>query len=191
MCFTKNISLVSFVIGITASTAIAARGKTWLAFNCYLVSFMQIAEYFMHKTPDNHHATMFAALLVSLQPLLNAIFHEFIMKGDVPPYKRVITGVYVITSIWFLYQNRKDRVTSSFSCDLKRYCRLKWGFMSKKFTIPILLYFLMTVTNPFVGEDYRFMAIAAMILTILIDKTFVGSLWCFLCNVCIPILALR
>ena len=193
MCFTAGASAFSFAVGTISSFVIAHHCKYVLALNCVFIALMQLAEYFMHQREDNHTSTLSAALLVALQPiasLCTALFYG--AKLASPPLQLGIAALHTLLSVDFLRIISKHKIRTKKVCS-KRFpwCRLRWGFLELHHP-SIMTYFLCMLANPRVDEGYKSILMGSAVMSLLLeDPTTAGSLWCFLCDILLPVLALR
>ena len=80
MCWSKEISMVSFIIAIFGCIYLYIRNSPndrWVALFAATVAMIQLAEFFMWSDPTcsnfNKYASMFALLILALEPLMGML----------------------------------------------------------------------------------------------------------------------
>ena len=190
MCFSENISLISFIIGIVSSVLCISLGKPidklFGLFFAYVI-LMQLIEYLLwkHQKCDdyNKQLTQLAMILNHLQPL---IFYLLII------YFFPERNTKILFFIIFLYIS----VIIPYSLQLKDVCTLKsqtsghlsweWNYMNNSciiYSIFLLtLCLLSLVAFPgMIGINFTLLFSISFIISMKIYWTTgaIGAMWCF------------
>lgn len=203
MCFNPTASLIAFSIGITSFIILLYLKIFNCAFIVIYLSFIQLLEYFAHKSLINKNKIMniitskLIFFVVLFQPIIYYISSLFTKKNYV--FKNAnnylfLIPVYCICIVFFyIYLNNKNLFKTTYlnnSCE--NICRLSWDFFgyNKIFsTIIFILYFAICIifwkkiTMPYFAQILITIAIIyTFFLTRELKTVFsiFGSIWCFL-----------
>lgn len=212
MCFDKETSLSIFLFGTSCSIYLAYRGicnkskdDICNSVILFLVSLMQLIEYFLWKYPTcniyNQIASISIILVLYLQPVILYYTYKFLNKKKLDKKSSLVHNSIILfftfLCIYFIiYLSKNKRSICSFKDP--NGCRLVWEpfkilLKNKKilFLIALFLYFyiyLIIPRNVKVNKIYELLPKVSLIITLLISiykkgkyfYTTFGSMWCFI-----------
>ena len=207
MCFSKNLSMMSFLFGIFSSVMLITFGNkqyynTNLAIGIFyiFVSLMQLIEYCMWcdikcKSGLNRLASLFGPLLNTFQPVIIVIIlYIFIKPSNIIPINiiyilNIIYSMYIFY-MYYIYLNKNILCTG-----LNKDNHLDWSW---KYAFNYIFYFIILFVNfaNFIQNKY---ILIAFIFTILSFVFFyfkfyknMGEFWClFVTGIPLIILAIQ
>jgi hypothetical protein len=191
MCYSKNSSLVSFIIGILSSILLIFYGnkkyvKENLIVGLFLifVSFMQFFDYFIwldinNKKGLNYISTLIAPLFNHSQPSMLYILSETIYKKNNIYYLllNLIYFIYVIIKYIQFISNNNNLITS------KKYGHLYWKWKNNfnyYFYFFIFIFNIFTYIPLFYGIMFFLLGLFTLIISIKYFRKNIGELWCYL-----------
>jgi hypothetical protein len=191
MCFSKNISLFTFLMGLTTSTWCFSQNDPNLkiigAFFAFVI-LMQGLEYLIwdHQICDNYNILLgkIAAIINNLQPIVFYALIRIFNKRANTKIMNILLGLYVLLIIPYTLSYLKTN-----ACTIKNQSgHLHWKWTSNLYFQIIyglfLLLFIscaMNLPSPF----YATHATVFILLTYLISHVFywktgeIGTMWCF------------
>lgn len=204
MCYNKNVSLITFVILVASAIFLIWRNyenDRWFSIFFILAGIMQLLEYFMWIDPQcgriNHWASVFAVILLLLQPIGIILGGYFLGKFKFD--KRKLLPIVIFYCILFglaiifnLIKSRKVKLCSIAKCkhlnwDLKIIDN--WFFKGVLFIFYFLSFILIFISYPRnYGISLGSMYLITLFLSVMISKNSTWkSLWCWMVNF-IPII---
>ena len=206
MCWNKNVSLITFIIAILGCVYLYKRNRPndrWIAVFGVTIAMIQLAEFFMWGDPScgaiNKYASMFAMLILGLEPLMNMI--GGIYFSDTPDkkvLKWVLFSYVVFIALLFFTQIYGKKIlwcgTSVCVPDknpLKGFvsdktCNLTWYFM-KNMKSSMGIIWILFLLIPFLTMKPQFKGILLFIFGLVtffsahyLNNAATGSLWCWL-----------
>lgn len=200
MCWNKEVSLATFIIAIIGVFYLYKRNKQndrWIAFFSGTITMIQLAEYFMwsNNTCSNHinkYASVFALLILALEPLSNIIGGLYFSNTPYKKYLKYMLLSYILFIIFFYFtqmHNKSVNWCATSLCnapDTVQDCNLKWlfvrGFDNKLAIIWILFLLIpfLTMTPDFYGILLVSMGLITYATASLINHAAKGSIWCWL-----------
>jgi hypothetical protein len=143
MCYTKELSLLSFLFGITTSILLIKFGNSKYSlenkaigvFFIY-ISFAQFIEYLIWSDLNcnkgyNKFASKFGPLLINLQPVvLYAVLSSYVPSSDVIPKNimLILNGLYVIYVLYKYSSYIKKEENSCTTTNCKNHLNWKWKY---------------------------------------------------------------
>lgn len=195
MCWSREVSLVTFVVAIVGIIYLYNRNKPndrWVAVFAAVVAMIQLAEFFMWSDLScgrlNMYASMFALLVLACEPLMNMIGGIHFSNS---PYKKVLKWMLVAYIIFIIYtyltQIRGKHVSwcGTKSCQTGG-CNLHWNFMdgiNGKLGIIWILFLLvpfLTMTPHMQGIILFALGFITFGMAAFTNSAALGSLWCWL-----------
>ncbi len=196
MCFSAEVSLLTFSIGIIFSILIFQFNEpSYKIFAGYLfyISFMQLIEFLLwtHQVCDDYNRrTSIAGMFLShLQPIVLAILMVSFYKqsSNMKLYILVMSILYLIFIIPYSMKYLKDE---SVQCTLKKnnpHLIWNWTIMGNDTKIAYILYFLSVTTLLLFGIPDKKLAYIFTILHsftlitsyMFYSRPYFGSIWCF------------
>lgn len=203
MCWSKKVSLTTFIIALVGVIYLYKRNKPndrWVALFAGTVAIIQLAEYFMWDDlkcgNKNKYASMFALLILALEPLMAMVGGIYLSHT---PYKNALRGmliVYIvfIAFVYFMnYHQQKIDWCGTTSCDSqtigkffgKKTCALQWKFtrtISPKMAIIWVLFLaipFLTMKPLYQGIVLILVGGATMYMARTANNAARSSLWCW------------
>ena len=206
MCVNKEVSLVAFVICISACIYLYRRNNPndrWIAYAFIYLGTMQLIEFFIWSdqacTGLNQKATSIGFWHNIMQPILSVVLAYYLTGGNLPIYVYLAIGLYVFTALPKIWNAKKPNQCSRPCGDS---VGLAWGYTNTKSPTYVWGIFCIALALPFLsmkkdGEKYAGLIIGTYILAFFISKSRCprsaipsnGSWWCLMA-VIIPILAI-
>lgn len=193
MCFTKEISINSFLLGMISSILLIISKNTnenlLIAKFFMFVSLMQLIEYFMWNDLDcklgqNKIATILGPLLNHLQPtilLLLTVYHIYNYSN----INRLLLLVNFIYLIYVFYKYYYFINNGQEKCTQKNDVHLNWQW---KYDFDYLFYNVVMIINILYLYDYKSIMISFLLSYIFFfyylkaERNSVGELWCYSVN---------
>jgi len=194
MCYNQTISFITFAIMAISTIYLIYRNypnDRWVAIVFISAGIMQLLEYFMWKDQScgktNHIATMFAFLLLLIQPI--AVLIGAYYFGDLVFDRKklapiiwiygIIIGIFAIN--WMNYASKKRL------CSRPNGRHLEWDFkpMMKIFSFMYYLVFLLFFMSRlwYLGVIVGILLIGSLLFSVFYVKNpSWKSWWCFLVN---------
>jgi hypothetical protein len=191
MCYSANISLLTFVSGFSFSILLTQINNNFyklLGYFLGFVSLMQLVEYLLwkHQICDNYHkqVSLIGMILNHLQPvvlgLLTYIFYE---KNPIALGLLIITYLAVIIPYSLQFTSNLQCTTKPCTTDP----HLVWQWNNMKYSKVAYSIFLATFIGiglfgmPFnKGLLFSITAFSTyMLSSVIYDRKVIGSLWCF------------
>tara|TARA_B100000674_G_C37776656_1_gene885192 strand:- start:73 stop:795 length:723 start_codon:yes stop_codon:yes gene_type:complete len=168
MCFDARTSAISFSIGALSSSYLYYKGKKennksdlMFSLMVFLISLMQLIEYFLWKNQScnkiNHMFSLLVIVLLTAQPILASNYYYHLYKNNT-----IVSGnlvllysiIFTLFSIYLLYLINQSNLCSTTT---KNSCRLHWASM-KELTKYKSYYIIWTIlyTIPYLIAGYDF-----------------------------------
>ena len=218
MCFNETASLAAFSIGVI-STIVLIRMKLYNFSLFYsTIILMQLVEYYAHKSlltnniNMNKIASYFAYLLLMIQPLILSYVSYSNINRKSQNTLILLCISFIVFGLFSFYQNHtssKFRISYIDNVCKTSFCRLNWEYFNiKLFHNHIFLLFYFGIIS-YVGYNSNlnknnFLIISMLILGItllymmtenkeinVLNSSFFGSLWCFLCVILGPLVIMN
>lgn len=192
MCYSANVSLLTFTIGIGFSALLVFSEDKYhrlLGWFLGFVSFMQLIEYllWMHPVCDEYNKmiSLIGMVLNHLQPVVLALLTGLFYRQRLPVLAALV-AVYLAVIIPYSAQFTSDLRCSTRQCEATD-PHIVWNWNTMKGDRLVYLVFLGT----FVGVGLAGMPLkvgglfaAGSVLTyglssLIYDRKVMGSLWCF------------
>lgn len=211
MCYNKETSLQTFSVTLFSSIFMFIRNydnDRFLATSFVIISFMQLAEYFMWLDQGcgkmNHYATKSALFILLLQPL--SILLSLYVYGNLTISKDIIFYVclcmFILSGIISYYTVIYNKPL----CSKPRYPNghLNWDTLSILKTVPDIitdLFFIGYFMLPFLliflksrieGLTYFILYMMTLVYSMYLNRGYGvtwKSFWCYTVN-CVPILSI-
>lgn len=206
MCWNKQVSLVTFILAIFGSIYLYHRNgpnDRWVAIFAATVALIQLAEFFMWGDlacgSINKYASIFALLVLALEPLMNMIGGIYFSESPYKPILKYMLLAYIIFVIFYfftqIYQKQTDWCGTSVCLPdsnplsgfvMKSGCNLEWYFLknkSNKLGIIWILFLMvpfLTMTPHYQGIILFTLGFVTFFLSRIINNDAAGSLWCWL-----------
>jgi hypothetical protein len=187
MCWNAEVSLQSFLIGITAVFFANQKGLPLpTTLFCLTIVFMQLIEYFVWTYYDNptvnFTASLSASFLLWLQPLASILTLQ--TKWIIE-----ILLLYVgLSGIGFLLFTDFDNLRNIYQMKRGENGHLQWNWLQKdtKTTVSLVFYFVFLLTPLLLRKEFTLLGITLSTLGLSLysfykDNTW-GSMWCWLVN---------
>jgi hypothetical protein len=207
MCVTKEVSLVAFIVCISACIYLYRRDNPndrWIAIAFIYLGSMQLIEYFIWSdqacTGLNQRMTSIAFWQNILQPIVALAIAYYFTGGNLPTYVYLVIGLYIVTSLPNIWKAKKPGQCSR-PCG--KSIGLSWDYTNTKSQTYVWAIFCIAVAIPFLcmekdGEKYAGLIIGTYVMAHFISVARCpasaspsnGSWWCLMA-VIIPILAIQ
>ena len=175
MCFNSTASIIAFSIGFMCSSYIFIKKHFFYALFCYSIVFMQLIEYYAHKSLTNNdkelniQSSKMIGYLIFLQPILYSFLLMYIPPANIiflNEYRKNIFYLLLIpyislSIIYYFYANKNNLFKIDYlnnKCKNKYICRLNWSFLNFKSNIPIflvILYLILFINFYFKYNDIK------------------------------------
>lgn len=185
MCWSAEVSLQSFLIGITATFVAYQNGLSFpVTLFCLTIVFMQLIEYFVWSNYDNERAnfrySLLAAGLLWLQPLASIY---------TLPSKWVSPALASYIGLSFFGPMLKQKpLEETYRMEKAENGHLEWKWLDKTWqsALSLLVYFVF-LFGPFVlRKEWTLLTIATLTLTGSLYSFYQfntwGSMWCWFVN---------
>ena len=196
MCFSANISLFTFIVGIIGAILCVSLGEIIdIVFGLFLgfVSLMQLIEYLLwkHQKYDyyNKILSIIGMILNHLQPIVLGII--LLLVSNPTNYQK-----YIIISIIFIYLLCAipysimflKNTNNQYTIKNKKTKHLTWKWNEEKYAISFYIVFLLSIVLLFIygmptiqqGIFLAFITIFLYLSTLLFYYSkHLGSMWCF------------
>jgi hypothetical protein len=186
MCWNAEVSLQSFLIGITAVFLGYQNGLSLpVTLFCLTIVFMQLIEYFVWTFSSNKTVNFVASLaavgLLWLQPIASILTLES---------KETITGlqVYIGLSIIGLFLPNNKPLDQVYKMTQGENGHLVWNWFQKdnRTILSLLVYFVFLLGPLLLRKQFILFSLATSTLALSLysfykDNTW-GSLWCWIVN---------
>lgn len=210
MCWSKEVSLGSFLIAISGCLYLYNRNKPndrWISLFGGTISFIQLAEYFIWKSNTencdnmNKYASMAILFILFMEPLSNMIggliyndkSNNSLLNKIVPISTTKILTILLIlyiglTVFLILTQNQIDWCAKPF-CNTQNQnteCNLKWNFLDSIGPTATCLWmiFLLAPLLAMTPISEGLILFGAALITFTMSRIYnygaIGSLWCWL-----------
>lgn len=192
MCFSKEVSLFTFISGIIGSLLCYSTGTpdykiigVFFAF----VSLMQAIEYLLWSHPvcdDYNKKLSYVAMLINhLQPIVLLLTLYIYSPAKFNQYKFILLLLISIYSVIIVDYSRKFKNECTIK-DENNNLNWKWNHMDNKILV-YLVFLLCLVSFGFIfpnkntGMIFSVFSLVSYIVSYFIykDKNVVGSMWCF------------
>jgi hypothetical protein len=207
MCWTKEVSMMTFILAIIGVIYLYKRNKEndrWVALFAGTVAMIQLAEYFMWSDQTtgqiNKFASMFAMLILALEPMMGMLGGIYLSKQTNPNFLKIMLLSYVafVFYIYFSFISNKkvnwyglnncntvSTVSNKSAGNLWGKCHLRWFFLESipmKLGIIWVLFLmlpLITMTPKYQGIILFMVGFFTLIMSKMYYNTAAGSLWCW------------
>ena len=194
MCFSAEISLITFIVGIIGSLLCISLGKPIdkiIGYYFIFVSLMQCIEYLLwnHQKCDNYNRflSILGMVLNHLQPIVLGLLILYFNKNVSTKIMYIIMFLYLCIIIPYSIQFLNNK---KLECTIKtsKNHHLIWIWNNMFFAYKIYLIFLLTLCFLiYFGfpNRYKFIAILVTLISFGTSQFFyykegvMGSLWCF------------
>ena len=143
MCWNKEVSLLTFVLAIIGVAYLYRRNAEndrWIALFGGTVAMIQLTEYFMWSDQAcgkiNQLASMFALLILALEPFSNMIGGIYLSNSTNKSLLRIMLTSYIVF-IFFVYvstiNNHEIEWCGINNCSVNpsaNKCNLQWNFLN-------------------------------------------------------------
>ncbi|AGC01731.1 hypothetical protein H012_gp734 [Acanthamoeba polyphaga moumouvirus] len=204
MCWSKEISFVTFVLAMVGVIYLYRRNKPndrWIALFAGTIAMIQLAEYFMWSDQTcgkiNKYASMFALLVLAMEPLMNMIGGLLFSDTSNKQMLKYLLIGYIIFICFVLFNRSQKSMnwcgtslcgdignrTNGFTINKK--CNLKWlfldGFDAKTgliWSLFLLIPFL-AMKPTYLGIVFAALGIGTFYIANITNNAAQGSLWCW------------
>ena len=207
MCVTKEVSLVTFLVCMSACIYLYRRNNPndrWIAIAFIYLGSMQLIEYFIWSDQEcsglNQRATSIAFWHNILQPLVTLAIAYYFTGGNIPIYVYLAVGLYIVTSLPNIWKAKKPG-QCSFPCGDS--IGLSWDYTNTKSPTYVWGVFCIALASSFLcmkkdGAKYTGLLLGTYVLAHFISVARCptttsptnGSWWCLMAAM-IPILAIQ
>ncbi len=192
MCFSKEVSLKTFLLGLAGSLlTISLNTPSDIIFGLFLIyiSFVQFIEYLIWKNQNcnkyNKLLTKIEMLWVNAEPLILGLLVLIINNKLTPYLKNIFILLVILFFILFIIYNKNINN----ECTIKNENdHLEWTWQNKTYNnlyyiIFILLFFVFSYRgfpNKMYGEIVAFILLITFIASKIIYKNKdTGTMWCY------------
>jgi hypothetical protein len=158
MCFNSFASIIAFSIGFMCSSYLFIKKYFFYSIFCFTIIFIQLIEYFAHKSLTNNNKKLniisakSVGILIFLQPIIYSFLLIYIPPNNItflnPCRKNIfyllLIPFIILSIIYYNYANKNNLFKIEYlhnECSNKNICRLNWTFLNFKHNIPIILVF--------------------------------------------------
>ena len=200
MCFNEEVSLATYIVGVSGSAALFAIDKKPEALFYGTVIQMQLIEYLLWKNQDNSNETSCSTtnknisktglIINHLEPVALFAGISLFSKRKLPISVIVITYLYIImTMIYTLYilENYKEspRACTVETVESSPHLHWKWNgeiYHTQFYTMFLIIIVMLSYFGLENGEINATLATAGFITSIAIygKKHSAGSMWCLM-----------
>ncbi len=195
MCYSKELSLISFLVGIITSILLIKFGDSRysdtnkvLQYFIIYISLVQLHEYFIWSDENctsglNKISSITLPVIVKLQPVILGFLLNYYVKSDniiSDSALSIINIVYTINALYSIsnYLNNQQSI-----CTYKnKFGHLKWNWISNFDGYAYLILTLLNTMNFWYNDNVKMMLIWISI-TLYYSKVIapenIGELWCF------------
>lgn len=199
MCWNKEVSLISFVIGMIGVFYLYHRNlpnDRWIAIFGGTIIMIQLAEFLMWSDQNcgelNKIASILALIILIMEPLSNMIGGAYFSETSKKKYLKYGILVYLlfITTIYFVeYRNKKIEWCGLQKCitddSQNKGCHLSWKFMNS-FSGTTLMIWTLFLSLPFFAMEPIYhgliiflLGLSTLIFSLKYKTSVAGSLWCW------------
>ncbi len=185
MCWSAEVSLQSFLIGITATLVGYQNGLSFpVTLFCLIIVFMQLIEYFVWSNQGNERAnfrySVLAAGLLWLQPVASML---------TLPSKWFSTalGSYIGLSFLGSLFNQKP-MEETYRMEQGKNGHLEWKWLDKSWqtALSLLVYFVFLLGPLLLRKEWTLLTLAGITLAgslySFYESNTWGSMWCWFVN---------
>ena len=171
MCINKEVSISAFIICSVTCFYLYKRNRLndrWIAIMFGYLGTMQFLEYLMWIDQEcsglNQMATNLGFIHNILQPIISIGIAYYFTKGKIPTYIYGICILYIVTSLPFIIQSKKNN-----QCSLP--CNgtidgLSWEYTETEYKTYVWFIFLLALSAPFLTmKKNRFIYTGCIILS--------------------------
>ena len=199
MCFSEQMSLIAFSVGMVGSILVYSLGKIYdkiVGLFLGFVSCMQLVDFFLWRNQTcnrtNYITSIVGIILNHLQPIMLGII--ILCVNTELSYQDVKT------ILWMLLIYLCFMVPYTWQCMVKTQCTLKnndnhmdwkWNFMN--YWVLVYFVFLMTLFLlyywfvPVYGTFFAYVTLYTFLLSVIFYNKEMGNMWCFF-TIFLPIL---
>jgi hypothetical protein len=197
MCFSANMSIISFIVGLIGSILVYSLGgpsNKIIGLFLGFVSFMQFLEYLLWKHQECNNQNKFLSKITlwfnHMQPIvLGLLIILFNYSLSITYYVLFIIFIYTIVMIPYSMQYFRNNITN-IQCTIKnlttQHLYWKWNsldynylFYSLFFVGAVVLLFYIGLPNKELVKYAILIAIFTYITSYIFYKRNAGSMWCF------------
>ena len=184
MCFSKEVSLATFIMGLFTSYLCLTVGTpeyNVIGFFFGFVILMQGIEYILwkHQLCDslNKNVSLFGMILNHLQPVILFILLAVYLKTD--NIDLFVLGLYLLVIIPYSIQFLRDK-----NCTVKNdkdHLVWKWNQMNKGAFVYIIFLLALCVMGRHVNKTFSIITLASFVISYFIYRRddVIGAMWCF------------
>jgi hypothetical protein len=191
MCFNKEVSIATYIIGMLGSVYLYKQGFIPEAIFYSCVVQMQLIEYFLWKHQSckdiqtNQKLTKLAIIINHIEPVFLWVAIIVFSKMQLPFWIHQVMFVYIICSVIITLHALNTVSHTTVTEDSGSH--LNWQWNNLKYTGIFYLYFLFVLVVLSVyglpnGKIHAMVITVAFIVSIAIyyDYKSVGAMWCFI-----------
>jgi len=194
MCFSENVSIGTYMIGIAGTINLFSMNYVAEAFFYFIIIQMQLIEYVLWKNQTcndvNKKTTKIGVIVNHFEPIALWIGISVLANKELPSYVHGIMGIYVLASIYVTKTvlNEQDP-NKKIECTLKTPSsggHLYWQWNEQPYTYIFYVFFLLCISLLSInglknGTIHALILIGSFFGSLLIyRKTHsVGAMWCF------------
>ena len=191
MCFNKETSFVSFLLGTSVGIKLLiSHNKPFLGVSILTIAFMQLVEFFLWLFLNNKNVNLLFTFLAWLVLLLQYILMMYFANEENTQSKPLSDTFYVFLGLLCLFHLYYGIVNRNPTIKNNKTCRLQWGFFNNTSNWYSLLVLLVYMYSFMITKNYDLLLLygISIVLSLLFcwykgDTQFsFTSLWCFLVN---------
>lgn len=185
MCWNAEVSLQSFLIGITAAFVGYQNGLSFpITLFCLTIVLMQLIEYFVWSSEGNERANFRYSVLASLLLWLQPIASIYTLPSKWFP---TALGSYISLSFLGSLFNRKP-LEETYRMEKAENGHLEWKWLDKSWetAISLLVYFVFLLGPLIIRKEWTLLTLAITTLAgslySFYEANTWGSMWCWFVN---------
>lgn len=191
MCFNKEVSIATYVIGMLGTVYLYTQGLIPEAMFYFCVVQMQLIEYFLWKHQScqdihiNKNLTKLAILINHIEPIVLWFAIIIFSTKHLPKWVHQVMLVYIISSVIVTLHALNTVSYTTVTEDSGNHLNWKWNNI--QYTGMYYLYFLFTLIVLSIyglsnGKIHAIIVTIAFVVSVVIyyDYKSVGAMWCFM-----------
>jgi len=193
MCFTKNISIGTYILGLTGcyNLYINTEYKVEAIFFAWVVQ-MQLIEYFLWNNQTcnltNEITTKSGIIINHSEPVVLWVAILLISSKQLPNWVNILMTAYVIITIIYTKYilDIKDDKNNCTKVTPESNPHLEWSWNNRKYNHIYYPFFLLCINLLFInglknGNHLAILITSFLLISMIIygNKKSVGSMWCF------------
>lgn len=192
MCFSKEVSLLTYIIGLTGSKLLFDKGYQIEAIFYGWVIHMQLIEFFLWKyqpcskyVSENNNVTKMGLAVNHLEPII--LWFAVLKFSKLPSQMNWFMIIFSVLTILYLKQGYHKTDCTTVTEESKPHLMWKWN--TYNYYYPYYFLFLISLLVLFKygipgkrGKINAFVLLLSFMLSFIIyrGKNVVGSMWCFI-----------